>query len=105
MRYALSRSDDERSGSGARNAKDRDRKAGSVRRLQNQPYGFGPLVARENNRTTLSKEKKNMLWTIFVILLVLWFVGLVTSYTLGAVSYTHLRAHETARNLVCRLLL
>jgi len=24
-----------------------------------------------------------MLWTIFVILLVLWFVGLVTSYTLG----------------------
>jgi hypothetical protein len=24
-----------------------------------------------------------MLWTIFVILLVLWLVGLVTSYTLG----------------------
>jgi hypothetical protein len=24
-----------------------------------------------------------MLWTIFVILLVLWAVGLVTSYTLG----------------------
>ena len=24
-----------------------------------------------------------MLWTIFVILLVLWFLGLVTSYTLG----------------------
>src|SRR5665213_1777273 len=24
---------------------------------------------------------------------------------LGAVSYTHLRAHETGRNLVCRLLL
>ena len=23
----------------------------------------------------------------------------------GAVSYTHLRAHETGRNLVCRLLL
>src|SRR5665213_1268392 len=28
-----------------------------------------------------------------------WIVGLVT------VSYTHLRAHETGRNLVCRLLL
>ena len=25
----------------------------------------------------------NMLWTIFVILLVLWLLGLVTSYTLG----------------------
>ena len=25
--------------------------------------------------------------------------------TLNAVSYTHLRAHETGRNLVCRLLL
>jgi hypothetical protein len=24
-----------------------------------------------------------MLWTLFVILLVLWLVGLVTSYTLG----------------------
>ena len=26
-------------------------------------------------------------------------------YTSRAVSYTHLRAHETGRNLVCRLLL
>jgi hypothetical protein len=25
----------------------------------------------------------NMLWTIFVILLVLWAVGMVSSYTLG----------------------
>jgi hypothetical protein len=25
----------------------------------------------------------NMLWTIFVILLVLWLLGVVTSYTLG----------------------
>ena len=27
------------------------------------------------------------------------------SITVQAVSYTHLRAHETGRNLVCRLLL
>ena len=27
-----------------------------------------------------------MLWTIFVILLVLWLLGLVSSYTLGATS-------------------
>jgi hypothetical protein len=28
-------------------------------------------------------EEEAMLWTIFVILLVLWLLGLVTSYTLG----------------------
>jgi len=27
--------------------------------------------------------EKTMLWTLFVILLVLWALGLVTSYTLG----------------------
>src|SRR5665213_4286665 len=29
----------------------------------------------------------------------------LVSQTAGPVSYTHLRAHETGRNLVCRLLL
>jgi hypothetical protein len=28
-------------------------------------------------------RSRTMLWTIFVILLVLWLLGLVTSYTLG----------------------
>jgi hypothetical protein len=28
-------------------------------------------------------KEDTVLWTIFVILLVLWFLGLVTSYTLG----------------------
>ena len=28
-------------------------------------------------------KENNMLWTIFVILLVMWLLGLVTSYTLG----------------------
>jgi asparagine N-glycosylation enzyme membrane subunit Stt3 len=31
----------------------------------------------------LSKENEIMLWTIFVILLVLWLLGLVTAYTFG----------------------
>jgi hypothetical protein len=31
----------------------------------------------------ITKEEKKMLWTIFVILLVLWLVGLVSSYTMG----------------------
>jgi uncharacterized membrane protein YtjA (UPF0391 family) len=30
-----------------------------------------------------STEEATMLWTIFVILLVLWLLGVVTSYTLG----------------------
>jgi asparagine N-glycosylation enzyme membrane subunit Stt3 len=27
--------------------------------------------------------RKGMLWTIFVILLIMWLLGMVTSYTLG----------------------
>jgi hypothetical protein len=29
------------------------------------------------------RKDENMLWTIFVILLVLWLLGVVSSYTLG----------------------
>ena len=32
-------------------------------------------------------------------------IGSIPDYTLGPVSYTHLRAHETPEHLVCRLLL
>jgi hypothetical protein len=35
-----------------------------------------------------SRETKAMLWTIFVILLVLWLLGIVTSFTLG--GYIHI---------------
>jgi uncharacterized membrane protein YtjA (UPF0391 family) len=38
---------------------------------------FGPPVALQ------AAGDKNMLWTIFVVLLVLWLLGLVTSYTFG----------------------
>jgi hypothetical protein len=31
----------------------------------------------------IKKEKRNALWTIAVILLVLWLLGLVSSYTVG----------------------
>lgn len=34
------------------------------------------------------QEEEKMLWTIFVILLVLWLVGLVSSYTMG--GFIHL---------------
>jgi hypothetical protein len=34
------------------------------------------------------KRRKEMLWTIFVILLVLWLLGVVSSYTIG--GFIHL---------------
>jgi hypothetical protein len=30
-----------------------------------------------------TKEENQMLWTIFVILLILWLLGMVSSYTVG----------------------
>jgi Family of unknown function (DUF5670) len=39
-----------------------------------------PLATKQHVTLT---ERNLMLWTIFVILLVLWLLGLVSSYTLG----------------------
>jgi hypothetical protein len=33
------------------------------------------------------KERKNMLWTLAVLLLVLWMLGLVTAYTMGGLIH------------------
>jgi hypothetical protein len=41
---------------------------------------FSPRASRTETSTI---EERHMLWTIFVILLVLWLLGLVTSYTMG----------------------
>ena len=43
-----------------------------------------------------------MLWTIFLILLVLWFLGLVTSYTLG--GFIHILLVVAVIVLVIQLL-
>jgi hypothetical protein len=40
------------------------------------------LNLTSGNAETHGKGRKNMLMTIFVILLVLWLLGMVTSYTL-----------------------
>jgi len=50
--------------------------------MRENPQGraFGGLLAREVLR---SSGETLMLWTIFVILLVLWLLGLVTTYTFG----------------------
>jgi hypothetical protein len=44
---------------------------------------FGLPCARYISEEGSFKGEMNMLWTIFVVLLVLWLLGLVTSYTFG----------------------
>jgi hypothetical protein len=53
-----------------------DRGAAVGRRLQGREHWLGSVGSSE-------REEVAMLWTIFVILLVLWLLGVVTSYTLG----------------------
>jgi hypothetical protein len=36
-----------------------------------------------NWTSVVDKRRETMLWTIFVILLVLWLLGVVSSYTIG----------------------
>lgn len=50
---------------------------------------FGPLNAHRKDGIALSinKEITNMLWTLFVVLLVLWALGLVTAYTAGGLIH------------------
>jgi hypothetical protein len=43
-----------------------------------------------------------MLWTIFVVLLVLWFLGMVSSYTLG--GYVHILLVLAVVALLIRLI-
>jgi hypothetical protein len=42
----------------------------------------------QSNKNHPLERRLAMLWTIFVILLVLWLLGMVSSYTLG--GYVHL---------------
>ena len=46
-------------------------------------------------------EEEAMLWTLFVILLVLWLLGLVTSYTMG--GFIHILLVLAVIVLVIRL--
>ena len=48
---------------------------------------FGITLALEEAGNDSFKENKNMLWTIFVILLVMWLLGLVTAYTMGGLVH------------------
>jgi len=50
-------------------------------------FAFGNTLAMEEAGNETFKENKNMLWTIFVILLVMWLLGLVTAYTMGGLVH------------------
>ena len=58
-------------------------------RDSNGHHVFGPIRQRGRQESRLSEAS----------------ASLVLSADLGPVSYTHLRAHETVLDLVCRLLL
>jgi hypothetical protein len=55
-------------------------------RICNNPRRFSKEKAGSGKKT--QTRSANMLWTIFVILLVLWLLGMVSSYTLG--GYIHI---------------
>src|SRR5678810_1483122 len=84
-----------------------------LRRLQDQTGGFTGFVpfAFEPQTTILAHIKAasaiEQLRNLAVSRIYLDNIDHLTAYwvSLGSVSYTHLRAHETGRNLVCRLLL
>ena len=65
------------------------------------PY---PLVSDLRSVSPCTRRRKEvpMLWTIFVILLVLWLFGLVSSYTLG--GFIHLLLVIAVVVLVIQLL-
>jgi hypothetical protein len=63
----------------------------------------GPRMASSPATAPLAREKDNrMLWTIFVILLILWLLGIVSSYTLG--GYIHILLVIALVILVIRLI-
>lgn len=59
-----------------------------VRRVKASVVGARASELNGSMKASGSKEVADMLWTIFVILLVLWLLGIVTSYTLG--GFIHL---------------
>ena len=60
-------------------------------------------MASSPTTAPLAREKdKHMLWTIFVILLILWLLGIVSSYTFG--GYIHILLVIAVVVLIIRLI-
>jgi hypothetical protein len=58
----------------------------AAKRFNAQGFRLG-LRLQQELKQPFYKEGRNMLWTICVILLVLWALGLVTSYTMGGMIH------------------
>jgi Flp pilus assembly protein TadB len=58
-----------------------------ARALPKRRFEFKRQRAREVQRTAGDKEKRKMLWTIIVILLVLWLLGMITKFTVGGLLH------------------
>jgi hypothetical protein len=54
-----------------------------ARRLASEARGRPPTLPNPYAGHTGARKETPMLWTIVVILLVLWLLGMVTSYTLS----------------------
>ena len=48
---------------------------------ENCPFGTRLALAENKNERNRSKESQYMLWTVFLVLVILWALGMVTSYT------------------------
>jgi hypothetical protein len=46
-----------------------------------------PTIDFNGRRNSVVRKESNMLWTICVILLILWLLGLLTGYTMGGVIH------------------
>lgn len=57
-----------------------------AQRLNNKSIK-APFFCTETSLQPLSKEEVIMLWTLFVILMILWALGLLTGYTMGGVIH------------------
>ena len=45
--------------------------------------GLDWFCTKQSFANGATKEENSMLWTIFVVLLILWLLGMVSSYTIG----------------------
>jgi uncharacterized protein DUF5670 len=45
------------------------------------------LEWRVSEQINIKNERKNMLWTICVVLIILWLLGMVTSTTMGGLIH------------------
>jgi hypothetical protein len=59
----------------------------ALKRLHGGGLPFWNYACDEGKWNDSFKENKNLLWTIFVVLLLLWALGLVTAYTMGGVIH------------------